>query len=74
MNYPACNDLYKIFVWPNCRLKAVDPQLPNWRIAYQNGAHGSEGAFYVTTADGRSVYLNPQRSVIEDVAVKIIND
>jgi hypothetical protein len=73
MNYPACNGLYKIFVWPSCRLKAVDPRLPNWRIAYQNGAHGSAGAFYVTTSDRRSIYLNPQRSVIEDVAVKIIN-
>ena len=74
MNYPACDDLYKIFVWPGCQLKAVDPRLPNWRIAYQNGAHGSEGAFYVTTSDGRSVYLNQQLSVIEDVAVTFVED
>ncbi len=74
MNYPACNDLYKIFVWPSCRLKAVDSRLPNWRITYQSGAHGSEGAFYVTTSAGRSIYLNPQQLVVENVEVKIVND
>jgi hypothetical protein len=74
LNYPSCNDLYKIFVWPSCRLKAVDSRLPDWRIAYQAGAHGSEGAFYVTTSTGRSIYLNPQQSVVENVAVKYVND
>ncbi len=74
LNYPACNELYKVFVWPNCRLKTVDSRLPNWRITYQAGAHGSEGAFYVTTAKGKSMYLNPQLSVVEDVPVYVITD
>ena len=73
LNYPACNDLYKIFVWPSSRLKAVDSRLPNWRITYQTGAHGSEGAFYVTTSAGRSIYLKQGQSVVENVEVKIVN-
>ena len=74
LHYPACNELYKVFVWPNCSLKAVDPRLPNWRIAYQAGAHGSAGAFYVTTASGKSMYLNPQLSILDDVALRVMPD
>lgn len=74
LNHPACNWVYKIFVWPDCRLKAVDPRLPDWRISYQAGAHGSEGAFYVRTSAGRCVYLKPGQAVVEDVPVNFVKD
>ena len=74
LNYPACNDLYKIFVWPNCRLKTVDPRLPNWQIVYQTGTHGLEGAFYVTTATGKSIYLKLGQLIVEELGISITKE
>jgi hypothetical protein len=71
LNYAGWASLYKVFVWPCCDLKAVDSRLPNWRIKYQSGENGSEGAFYVTTSNGENVYLNTALSVVDGVPISV---
>ena len=68
----ATNKAY--FLWTNCRLKTVDPRLPNWQIVYQTGTHGLEGAFYVTTATGKSIYLKLGQLIVEELGISITKE
>lgn len=64
--YPGWTQLYKAFVWQCCMLRQVDSRMPDWRVVYQYGAQGSEGAFYLLTNQGRCMYLQPDREIVED--------
>ncbi len=64
--YPGWTKQYKVFVWQCCVLKQVDPRLPDWRVVYQSGAQGSEGAFYLLTSQGQCVYLQPGKEIEEN--------
>lgn len=64
--YPGWTQQYKVFVWQCNVLRLVDSRLPDWRVVYQYGAQGSEGAFYLLTSRGQCVYLQPDNDIEED--------